>query len=165
MTDAAVQAKRQCSFDHCRSNRHITLLMIEWIETYDYALRWLAVISVFTFVGTLIVVPILITRIPADYFAYPERHRTPWADRHPIERAVLVISKNIFGVLLVTLGLAMLVLPGQGILTILIGLILTDFPGKFRFECWLIGHRPVLNAVNRLRVRASRAPLLLEPDD
>ena len=53
----------------------------------------------------------------------------------------------------------MLVLPGQGVLTIVIGLLLMEFPGKTRLERWLVGRPSVLEFVNRMRTRRGRPPL------
>ncbi len=53
----------------------------------------------------------------------------------------------------------MLVLPGQGIITLLVGLMLLEFPGKQRLLQRVLGQRQVLRAVNRLRQRAGRGPL------
>ena len=55
----------------------------------------------------------------------------------------------------------MLVLPGQGILSILIGLSLLEFPGKRRFEAKLVGQPKVFQAINALRKRFDRAPLVV----
>ena len=71
--------------------------------------------------------------------------------------------KNLGGYALVGAGVAMLVLPGQGLLTILIGLGLIDFPGKREFERWIVCRRPVGRALNWMRRRAHRPPLVL-PD-
>ena len=115
-----------------------------------------------TFVATLVVVPWLIVRIPADYFAHRKRHRMPWADHHPVVRGLLLVGKNILGFVFVGVGLALLLLPGQGILTIVVGIMLLDFPGKYRLERWAIDRRPVLRSINWLRRRAKRDPLVLD---
>jgi hypothetical protein len=49
--------------------------------------------------------------------------------------------------------------PGQGLLTIAVGLILLDFPGKFRLERWLATRRSVWRSLNWLRRRAGSKPL------
>ena len=59
-------------------------------------------------------------------------------------------------------GIAMLVLPGQGILTMLLGFILVDLPGKYRFERWLVTRPLALRSINLLRRRAGHDPLVLE---
>jgi hypothetical protein len=68
--------------------------------------------------------------------------------------------KNTLGGCLLVAGIFMLVLPGQGILTILAALALLDFPGKRKLEMSIL-HRPaVLKSINWLRRRAGREPLL-----
>jgi hypothetical protein len=73
----------------------------------------------------------------------------------------LLISKNILGYVFIILGIAMLVLPGQGILTIVIGIMFINFPGKYRLERWAVTRPPVLKAINMLRRRAGHAPLII----
>lgn len=137
-------------------------MIIEWILAHDTALWWLAAASIVTFVGTLIVVPWLVVRIPSDYFTHGKRHKTLWADQRPVVRAVLLTGKNMLGGVFVTAGIVMLVLPGQGLLTIAIGVMLLDFPGKYRLERWLVTLRPLLRSINWLRRRAERTPLVLD---
>lgn len=135
--------------------------MLDWI-TIDEATLWcLAVFSIVSFMGTLTLVPVLIIRIPEDYFAETKRHRwEPWAHEHPVIRWSLLITKNILGYIFIILGIAMLVLPGQGILTIFIGIMFINFPGKYRLERWVVMRGPLLNTINKLRHRTGRAPLI-----
>ncbi len=76
--------------------------------------------------------------------------------------ALLKVAKNALGVLLVLLGVVLSLpgVPGQGLLTILIGLILLDLPGKQRFERRLMTRPAVFTAVNTVRARFGREPLL-----
>jgi hypothetical protein len=74
-------------------------------------------------------------------------------------RLAFLALKNLFGGVLVLAGVAMLVLPGQGILTILVGLMFLDFPGKFALERRLARQPPVLRAINWIRARGGRKPL------
>jgi hypothetical protein len=122
----------------------------------------LGLLFVVTFFGTLLFVPWVVVRLPADYFQYRKRHPVPWGTYHPVLRALFLVGKNLLGLLLVLTGLAMLVLPGQGLLTMLIGIMLLDFPGKFRCERWLVRRKPVLRAVNWLRIKRHRAPFDLD---
>jgi len=134
--------------------------MPEWVINNETAMLWLAAFSVISFVGTLAIVPVLIIRIPSDYFADTRRHRwDPWAHRHPVMRWGLLIGKNLLGWVIILLGIAMLVLPGQGVLTILIGMILINFPGKYRLERWFVTRGPVLKTINLIRQRSGREPL------
>ncbi len=134
--------------------------MIEWLQNNETALLWLAATTIITFMATLIVVPVLVVRIPPDYFSRRKRHRKPWANHHPVVRAILLTGKNALGYILVVAGIIMLVLPGQGIFTILIGIMLLNFPGKYQLERWIATRRPVLRSINWLRRRAGRAPLV-----
>ena len=125
-------------------------------------LLWMMGASLLAFLGSLVLVPWLIVRIPADYFSHRRRPRPQWADRHPAVRLLLKSVRNVAGVCFLLVGLLMLALPGQGLLTMLVGLSLTSFPGKFRLERWAISRPPVLSAVNWLRRRAGRDELLLD---
>jgi hypothetical protein len=131
----------------------------------EFVLAWIAVASVVMFVGSLVAIPWFIVRLPADYFdVRVPRH---WMiDRHPALRAVGHGAKNLAGLVIIVLGLIMALpgVPGQGVLTILIGLSLVDFPGKRRLEVRLVGQPAVLKALNAIRHRFGRPPLVLAPE-
>jgi hypothetical protein len=119
-----------------------------------------------TFCGSLLVVGFILVRIPATFFL--DHHpRDWWADKSPWLRWLGIIAKNLLGLLLVVLGVIMSLpgVPGQGILTILIGVVLLDFPGKRRLERKIIGRRKVLAGVNRLRARYGQPPLEVHEHD
>ena len=133
--------------------------MPEWLGNHKVLLAWLAALSLLTFAGTLIIVPMLVVRIPEDYFVKRRRHRPPLCTRHPVLRLAGLIIKNLAGWLFIVAGITMLLLPGQGIITIAVGLMLSDFPGKFRLQRWLAGRPFLLRAMNWTRSRAGRPPL------
>ena len=56
----------------------------------------------------------------------------------------------------------MLITPGQGILTIIVGILLGDFPGKLRFERWLIAQAPVKQSLNWIRRKQKLADFIIE---
>jgi len=120
----------------------------------------IAVLSAVTFVASLIGVPFFLSRLPQDYFSRRERVELgiPEGPR-PGWRIALRVLRNALGWALLLLGALMLVLPGQGLLTLLVGLMLVDFPGKYRLERWLIARPSVLRPINALRRRAGRPPL------
>lgn len=121
--------------------------------------------SAATFVGSLILIPILCVRMGEDYFM-PHRDRDETlAGRHPIIRWAGLILKNVLGGLVLLAGIAMLVLPGQGLLTIIIGVMMLNFPGKRALELRLIRLPGVLRAINALRARGHRPPLELPPKE
>ena len=123
-------------------------------------LPWLFALSLVSFVGSLIAIPWILIRLPPNYF--DERYPRAWLrNHHPILRLAAHVVKNAAGVIFILGGLAMLVLPGQGLLTIVIGVSLLDFPGKRVFERRLLSRPMVLQAINRLRQRFGRPPLAL----
>jgi archaellum biogenesis protein FlaJ (TadC family) len=127
-------------------------------------LPWLAVFSVTTFFGTLIALPILIIRIPEDYFMHEKRKARSNTERLMGFRLFSRALKNTAGLFFILIGIVMLFLPGQGLLSILIGTMLTDFPGKYRLERALIKQQKVMSTINWLRARRHRPPLQVEND-
>lgn len=136
--------------------------MVQWVQSHETILWWLAAVSVITFIATLFIVPLLVVKVPSDYFAHGRRTGMPWADRHVVVRWMLVLVKNLLGYILIAAGILMLVLPGQGILTIVAGMMLLNFPGKYRLERWIVSRYPVLRSINWVRQRAGQVPLVLE---
>jgi hypothetical protein len=121
-------------------------------------LLWASGLSLVALVGTAIGVPWVVARLPRDYFN--QTHRAVWrlsADE-PLFAMLIGALKNLFGAALVLLGLIMLVTPGQGLLTLLAGLLLMNFPGKYQLERWLVGRRGALSALNWLRRRRNQPP-------
>lgn len=122
-----------------------------------------AAIFAITFVGSLLLVSVLLVKLPATYFQ-PNHPREFWVDRHPVIRLLGLILKNLLGLILVALGILLSLpgVPGQGFLTILLGIMLLDFPGKLRLERKLVSQPRVLRAINQLRERFAKPPLLLD---
>jgi hypothetical protein len=108
-------------------------------------------------------IAIVMVKIPANYFSshYVQDFLpgSPW-----IVRWGAVVAKNLLGVFLIGLGIILSLpgVPGQGILTILLGLIMLDIPGKRPLEAWIIKKPTVLSAVNRFRARYNKPPLILD---
>ncbi|MGK0296502.1 MAG: hypothetical protein ACI9XC_000091 [Gammaproteobacteria bacterium] len=133
--------------------------MIELIQSNPVIAKWIFAISFLMFIGTIVLVPYLITLIPDDYFSHDRPEARDFSAHHPMIRLMLLFLKNLVGYILVILGVAMLVLPGQGILTIVIGLILVDFPKKYQLERWIVSRSRLLRTMNWFRRRASKNPL------
>jgi hypothetical protein len=133
--------------------------MLDAIRDNQALFYWLTGASIAMFVATLIAVPFAIARIPEDYFLHDERPPLIRCDRCLAARVAFFTLKNLAGVLLIAAGIAMVVLPGQGLLTIVLGILLLDFPGKFRAERWLFSRPRILKPINWLRARAGRPPL------
>jgi hypothetical protein len=128
------------------------------------AFVYLFALSLVSFFGSLIALPIILIRLPPRYF--DERHPRTWLkNHHPILRLVALGIKNLLGLVFLLGGLAMLVLPGQGLLTMLIGVSLMDLPGKRALERKLVGLPAVLKAINHLRRKFERPPLVVGAGD
>lgn len=122
----------------------------------------LTIASIIGFIGSLIAIPWILIRLPSDYFDIRvPRH---WMkDHHPILRIIGLIIKNTIGTIFLIAGFLMLFLPGQGLLTMLIGISLLDFPGKRALEARIIGQTTLLHAVNAMRHKFNKPSLTLAP--
>ncbi len=131
-------------------------MLLSCFQDYSILCLVLGVFSVITFLGTLIFIPFLITRLPSDYFQ-PKRRRSYFKSQSISKIGLLIlIVKNVLGVFFVLMGLIMLILPGQGILTILVGLMLLNFPGKYYLERRLVEQSKVLSMINWIRLKAGQ---------
>ncbi len=114
-------------------------------------------------IATLAVAALIVVRLPPTYFVEDDAQHAarlaPW-------RSLRALAQNVFGLILVALGLLMSIpgVPGQGLLTVMIGLMLLDFPGRRRLEKSLARRRSILAAMNRIRARFGHPPLLPPAD-
>jgi hypothetical protein len=137
--------------------------LFEWFNEYETLFWWLASGSVFVLIASMVAIPWLIIRLPADFFIRDERAIPYLTAGHPAFRVFLTVVKNVLGVTFILAGIAMLVLPGQGVLTIIVGLMLTNFPGKHKVVLWIVSKKSVIRGVNALRKRTGREPIMLPP--
>ena len=152
------------------SQRKGSTSMMEWLTasmspldlTWSKVLWGLGLYLV-TFISSTVVGAWLLIRLPATYFcdAYP---RDTWSHWHPVLRWIGLILKNLLGILLIVLGgiMALPVIPGPGILMLVLGVMLLNFPGKRRLEQWLVRRATVLRAMNQLRQHYGKPPLVVE---
>jgi len=70
------------------------------------------------------------------------------------------IVKIMVGLFLLICGLVMLVLPGQGLLTMLMGLSLMPFPGKNKLEKTIVARKSVRYSLNWIRMKANKKPFI-----
>ena len=121
-----------------------------------------ALIFVGTFFINLAIVSFILVKIPANHFSKSRKTKF-WSGPRPLLHAAGVVGKNIGGLLLVALGIVLSLpgVPGQGLLTVLLGLMLLDFPGRRRLEQKLLSRPSIVNAINGLRARFDKPPLEL----
>ena len=144
--------------------------MIDWLTRtiHGWGLTWGQVLfgvlfSAATFVVSIAVVTLVLVKLPANYF-HSSHAREFLVERHPLLRAVGIFGKNLLGLVLVFAGIIMSLpgVPGQGVLTILLGIMLLDFPGKRTLETRIVSRPRVYSAVNSLRSRFGKPPLMLD---
>ena len=130
--------------------------------TWNYILLGVLILLI-SFAVSFFVIGIVLVKIPQNYFHSEYEHHF-MTDKHPVLRWTMLFVKNIGGVILILLGLLMTLpgVPGPGILTILIGLIMIDIPGKRHFEAMIIKRPTILKAANKLRARYSKPSLLID---
>ena len=119
-----------------------------------------AAVFVLLFVLGIAAFIVLVVALPARYFI--DEHGL-WAGKHPLVRLLGLIGKNLLGLVLIVLGVLLSIpfVPGQGLLTILIGLVLLDIPGKHRLVQRLVRRPGVLRTLNQVRAWFGRSPLLI----
>lgn len=122
-----------------------------------------ALLFLVTFSVNLAIVSFVLVKLPANYFS-KDHSRAFLSGRPPVLRHLGVIGKNLLGVLLVALGIVLSLpgVPGQGILTILLGIMLLDFPGRRSLEHKLVSRPRVFNTINKLRHRFGKPNLVLD---
>lgn len=133
--------------------------LIVWFSNHPGILITLGVSSVFIFILSIAGISWFVAQIPDDYFLSTKRQRTKWGQEKPILRLLFLLLKNIVGIFLIFAGLLMIVLPGQGFLTIVTGLLLINYPGKFKLEQKIVAMPSIFKALNWIRKKANKNPL------
>lgn len=134
--------------------------ILVWIGANGGRLAVMVALSLAVSVGGLWLLRWVIISLPPDYFVAADAPDT-WRHRHPLFRWSWFAAKNLLGIVLLLAGAMMLVAPGPGVLSILIGLSLVSVPGKRRLLLRLLRNRTVLLALNVMRSRAGRPALIL----
>lgn len=139
----------------------ITEKIISWSSMNSDLLFLLGSLSIFILIISVFMMVLIISFLPEDYFKSENRNliSSVQNSRYPLLKLLVLITKNFFGVLLLLSGILMLVLPGQGILTIITGLVFMDYPGKYKFERKLLRQKGVINSINWIRSRLSKPSL------
>ena len=135
--------------------------MPDWLRDHQELLKALGIASIVMLVLSAVLVPLIVTRLPADHFVKPPATTR----RHPVLHLLVLVVQNTLGVALVLLGIVLIPLPGQGILTILFGLALITGPGKRRVEVWILRRQSVGATIGWLRTRAGKRPLELPGEE
>ena len=129
-----------------------TPFITQWVTALSgdsFLLIGLSGFSLVTFAGSLVTLPLVIARMPGDYFL---ETAPGFLQSLPLlPRICLLVIKNMAGVLLVATGIIMLFIPGQGLLTIIVGVAFMNFPGKKKLELMLLRMKKIRRALNWIR--------------
>lgn len=122
-------------------------------------LVWSSLFAIIGFMVGVALAAAAVVCLPADYFDPAPAAVARAAAAHPLHRWTLFLVRNVVGAALVVVGIALLFLPGQGLLTLLFGLMLVDFPGKRALVGKLLARPHVMSAANRWRAKFGKPPL------
>ena len=133
--------------------------IIDLLDEYKSVIFWLSLLSFFIFIFSLVSIKWLVALIPIDYFVYKKNSK--FKTKYPFTWLISMIIKNIIGYLLIFGGILMLVLPGQGLFTIFIGLMMSNYPGKYYIEKKIIAIPSILKTINWLRKQSNKEPIII----
>ncbi|MDC7224083.1 MAG: hypothetical protein PQJ60_10105 [Spirochaetales bacterium] len=118
---------------------------------------WLPFVGIFSlllFLSALITLPLIVGALPRDIFLRKGKKKLV----HPVGAFFLFLVRNLLGGVLFLMGVVMLFIPGQGLLTMLCGLILMKFPGKSFLTHRLLALPSLQSGLNFLRRKRGREP-------
>ena len=133
--------------------------IIDHVDEYKSVIFWLSLLSFLIFIFSLVSIKWLVALIPIDYFVYKKNSK--FKTKYPFTWLISMIIKNIIGYLLIFGGILMLVLPGQGLFTIFIGLMMSNYPGKYYIEKKFIAIPSILKTINWLRKQSNKEPIII----
>src|ERR1044072_7030270 len=141
--------------------------MFDFLTEFFSGLTWRSVLlGVLIFLGTFFlnlgIVSVILVKLPKDHFRSDKSKRVTGSNA--TIRVLKVIGKNVAGWLLIALGIVLSLpgVPGQGLLTVLLGVMLVDFPGKHHLEQKLLSRPAIINSINGLRGRFGKPALELD---
>jgi len=134
--------------------------LFAWIKAHKLFVIGITIFSLILLAFSVFMIPVFIVNLPRDYFKKPKKQSRP-SFLNPTVYIVLLVFKNILGVVLMLLGLIMLVLPGQGIITMLIGLMIIDFPGERKLLIYILRKTNAVKVMNWLREKNNKPPFEL----
>lgn len=129
------------------------------LHQYSTILTWLGLVSTATFFLSLLVIPLILCKLESTFFIHLHQQNTS-GERHPLLSITLRGLRYFFGTFLVIAGFLMIFLPGQGLLTMVLGISLLDFPGKRAVIDGILTFPSIQKALNWIREKANKEPFL-----
>ena len=133
--------------------------IIDLVDEYKSVIFWLGLLSFLIFIFSLVSIKRLVALIPSDYFV--SKKDTKFKSEYHFIWLISMIIKNIIGYVLIIGGILMLLLPGQGLFTIFIGLMMSNYPGKYYNEKKIIPIASILKTINWLRKQSDKEPIII----
>lgn len=137
--------------------------LLDWLTGHQDLIRQIGNASLIILLLTVVALPLIVKQLPVDYFVNDKREPAWHERKYPLFWGVVTVLKNVLGLVLIVAGIAMLVLPGQGTVTVLIGLAITNFPAKYTLERRIASQRAVGATLNKIREWTGEPSLVL-PD-
>lgn len=132
-----------------------------WFTSHPEIVEKIFFGSIFMFFISAAFMVVAIIMMSPNYFDSSKSPEESLRGRHPIFSILFNVFKSVIGIVLLVTGIAMLVLPGQGMLTILVGISLLNFPGKRKLELSIIRERHILKTINWIRAKAKQDPIVV----
>lgn len=136
-------------------------VVLTWLTSNPEVVEKIVLGSILIMLVSTVLMVVAIIKMNPNYFDSSKLPDESWRGRHPLFSILFNVLKSMVGFAFLVTGIAMLVLPGQGLLAILVGISLLDFPGKRKIELSIIRERHVLKAINWIRIRAKQAPVIV----
>lgn len=138
--------------------------MFPYLKAHALDFGLAAGIAVVSALLSLGLVTLVLIRLPPAYFQGEGSPSVFFEGRPAWQRTAAFVGKNILGMLLILVGILLSLpgVPGQGILTILVGILLVDFRGKRRIEQRIMKIPAVLRGANKIRARFGKEPLVID---
>lgn len=130
--------------------------LTSWLSQHSTTAAVLGVLSLVLLTITLLATPWLLAKLPEDYFARPPKHIS-----YSLGRMAFSTLKTMIGITIICIGFIMMLTPGPGLVCLVLGLALCEFPGKHHLLIKLVSHPQVFSALNWIRKKAGKPPFLL----
>lgn len=130
--------------------------LIQFWALLEPLLPALLISGIILIVITTLATPWFVIRLPEDYFT---ARRKPRVNRGLLALA-LYILRNTVATLLILAGIILFMLPGPGILVVLVGVATSTYAGKYKLERAIVRQRSVFNMINWIRARYRRPPII-----
>ena len=127
-----------------------------WLSGHALLLGVLASVSATLLVVTIVAAPWAVSRLPSNYLL----QRQGRSSTQRIWYSLASVSRALLGFLVTLLGLVMLVTPGPGVIMLLLGISIAEFPGKNRLLIYLATRPNVLSSLNWMRKRHGKPPFI-----